>query len=173
MSQLTHEKPIRAGIFGSLEHAEDAVKHLVEAGFDEDQITVICSDEIKEHHFERFRPSQKASESSQSMILKAGIAGGALGAVVAASGLVTSDSTIISFVMPILLGGITGTLLGLLVGRGVEDELARFYDQSVGKGEILVAVDINEEDDGQHELLEQAARILKQEGTKPFPLEEG
>lgn len=173
MSKSIHHKPIRAGIFASVDHAEDAVRKLLDAGFDANEISVVCSEEVKHGHFQSLDPEDEEPESKRSVVAKAGFAGGALGALVSLSGVVTTGGIAIAVAGPILLGGITGTLLGLLVGQGVEDELARFYDQSVGKGDILVAVDIVEDDEQQVERLALASQILNESGTKPFPLEEG
>jgi hypothetical protein len=177
MPQPTHQKPIRAGIFASMENAEHAVRRLVEEGIDTDQISVVCSDDTREKYFEKYQLHHSLhhseSDSERSTILKSGLTGGVLGGLVALSGVVTNGGIAIAVVGPILIGGITGTLLGLLVGRGVEDEVARFYDQSVGKGEILVAVDIKANDEMQAEKLALVSEILEDEGTKPLPLEQG
>lgn len=172
MNQPTHQKPIRAGLFGTVEHAEKAVTQLLDAGFDKSQISVICSDETKESHFEKFRPDHEVSKSGQPVIAETTFAGGALGAMVSLAGVVTTGGISVVAIGPVVVGALAGTLLGALVGRGIEDELARFYDQAVEKGEILVAVDIHEEDERQADRLATASRILESQGTKPLPLEE-
>jgi hypothetical protein len=58
-----------------------------------------------------------------------------------------------------------------MMTRGVEKELANFYQQAVVQGQILVAA----EDHGPNHVdrLAEAARILSGDGAKPLPLPEG
>jgi hypothetical protein len=69
----------------------------------------------------------------------------------------------------LLGGGIAGTLLGALMARGVENEVARFYDQAVARGQILVAV---HSDDSNAETIETARRAFRRAGALPFELPE-
>jgi hypothetical protein len=68
-------------------------------------------------------------------------------------------------------GGVAGGLVGAMMTRGIEKELANYYQQAVMEGLILVAA----EDQGtNHEAsLERAAKILANAGAKPVPLPEG
>src|SRR5690606_4078680 len=45
------EKTIRCAVFTTIEAARVAVGRLLDAGFTQDQISVLCSDESKERHF--------------------------------------------------------------------------------------------------------------------------
>ena len=69
-----------------------------------------------------------------------------------------------------LAGGAAGGLIGLMTTRGVERELANFYQQAVLDGDILVAVD---QQDAGEPRLEQAAEILSASGARPLSLPEG
>src|SRR5438034_7427848 len=71
------ERPIRVGIFRTINKADQVVHSLLEAGFTKDQITVICSDRAKEQHFEEYEHQQPAGSRAP---LAAG-AGSAIGAV--------------------------------------------------------------------------------------------
>jgi len=68
-------------------------------------------------------------------------------------------------------GGIVGGLIGAMMTRGVEDELANFYDQAVVRGKILVAAEDRSERGPQ--TLAAAARVLEEAGAEPMPLGEG
>ncbi len=173
MSSSTQQKPIRAGVFSTVELADRAVENLMAAGFEVDQITVICSDKIKEQHFGSLRQREGIAETQQDGVLKSGVAGGVLGALVSLAGVAATGGVGILAVGPILAGGVTGTLAGIFIGRGVENELARFYDQAVAKGNILVAVEIESDHEDQAELLAKAARIISESGAKPLGLAEG
>jgi hypothetical protein len=54
--------------------------------------------------------------------------------------------------------------------RGVEKELANYYQQAVFDGDILVAID---EHNANQSRLNQAAEILTASGAKPLALREG
>ena len=49
------DKPVRVGVFGSVDGADRAVHGLLDSGFTKDEITVICSDETKERFFREAR----------------------------------------------------------------------------------------------------------------------
>ena len=68
-------------------------------------------------------------------------------------------------------GGVAGGLVGAMMTRGVEKELANFYQQAVVSGQILVAA----EDHGPdcQERLTTAAQILADAGAVPMPMSEG
>lgn len=167
-----HERPVRAGVFAQVEHAEDAVHKLLDAGIPKDHISVICSDESVKQHFGEIPEHDAIDETNKSRTAEFGIAGGALGAVVSVAGVLTTGGVGIAVIGPILGGAIAGSLIGLFVGRGVEEELARFYDQAVGRGDILVAVTFHEDESGHSESLKRAETILEKEGIKPISLEE-
>ena len=68
-------------------------------------------------------------------------------------------------------GGVAGGLVGAMMTRGVEKEIANFYQQAVVDGQILVAADDNRPDNERS--LARAARVLAESGAKPLPLPEG
>jgi len=166
MTESHAAKPIRAGIYPSLDRAEQAVRELLDAGFRKEQITVVCSDKSREEHFGSLQHDDAVDETSSGGEAKAGLLGGALGGLVSLAGVATAGGVGIVAVGPVLAGGMAGTLVALLIGRGVEDELARFYDQAVTKGNLLVAV---EDDSGNR--LQQAEAILRDAGAEPVELE--
>lgn len=172
MSTSTENRPIRAGVFVSMDHAENAVRQLLNAGFQKDQITVICSDKSKERHFGSLHHHDGLTEVDHPGTAKSGIVGGLLGGLMTLAGVATTGGLGIVAVGPVLGGSIAGTLLGIFVGRGVEDELARFYDQAVTKGNLLVAVEVDDPDNHADQLAK-AAKLLKESGAEPFALDEG
>jgi hypothetical protein len=104
-------------------------------------------------------------------------AGGAVGAVLA--GLTVIASAVATGGLAILAagpisaaaGGVAGGFIGVMMTRGVEKELADYYQQAVVSGRILVAV----EDDGPHanDRLTRAAKIFVDAGALPLALKEG
>jgi len=58
-----------------------------------------------------------------------------------------------------------------MMTRGVEKELANFYQQAVEAGQILVAAEDHEANNSQ--MLAKAAKVLADAGALPLPMEEG
>jgi len=172
-TNLTLERPLEVGVFDSVAAACRAVDALMAAAFTTDHITVVCSDDTKERYFREFEHQKPAG----SLDFKATATGSAIGAIV--GGLTIIASAVATGGLAILAagpisaaaGGVAGGFIGAMMTRGVEKELANFYQQAVLEGKILVAV----EDKGPRaaESLAKAARILADAGAMPLPLAEG
>ncbi|MEX0713629.1 MAG: hypothetical protein WD278_14825, partial [Pirellulales bacterium] len=68
-------------------------------------------------------------------------------------------------------GGVVGGLVGAMMTRGVEKELADYYDQAVLKGRILVAAEVA--GDEENASLAEAERVFREAGAEPVSLPEG
>ena len=68
-------------------------------------------------------------------------------------------------------GGVVGGLVGAMMTRGVEKELANFYNQAVEQGKILVAAEQHEL--ARHSMLDRASEIFIKHDAESLPLEEG
>jgi hypothetical protein len=173
MSTLGSDRPLEVGVFDSLEAARLAVRTLMQAGFTREQITVVCSDETKERYFREFDHQQPAGTHTP----KATIAGGTIGAVVGGLTVIASAVATGSLALwaagPITAwaGGVAGGLVGAMMTRGVEKELANFYQQAVLNGQILVAAE-NHGPNSDSELA-RAAEILADAGAQPLAMPEG
>jgi hypothetical protein len=168
------EHRVEVGVFDTVEDARQAVRGLRDAGFTTEQITVVCSDETKERYFREFDHQQPAGTHTPSATIAGGTIGallGGLSVVVAAAG---TGSLALWAAGPITAwaGGVAGGLVGAMMTRGVERELANFYQQAVLDGQILVAA----EPDHRARVgpnLDAAAHILADAGAKPINLPEG
>lgn len=169
----TSERPLEVGVFDTIDGARDAVRGLRAAGFTIGQITVVCSDETKERYFSEFEHQDPAGTHTPT----ATIAGGTIGALVGGLAVVASALATGSLALwaagPISAwaGGVAGGLVGAMMTRGVEKELANYYQQAVMNGRILVAAE--DHTDASASRLAEAARILATAGAKPMPLREG
>ncbi len=170
------DKPIRAAIFTGIQETDKAVKNLLAAGFTKEEITVVCSDDTKERYFREYEHQDQAGRN---VPVAAGI-GGAVGMTLfgltaVAAGLITGGA---AFVVAGGTGMWTGTVVGGLVGammtRGFEREVADFYDQAVITGDILVAVEPHggTAEENSNRLL-RAESIFREAGAKPLPLGQG
>jgi hypothetical protein len=167
------ERPIRIGVFADIESAQRAVGRLIEAGFRRSQISVVCSDETKERYFREFEHQKPAGTTTPVVAA----AGGALGAMLAgvtiviAAGATGGVALLAAGGVSAWAGGVVGGLVGAMMTRGVEKELANFYNQAVVEGKLLVAA----EDEGPNHarMLTRAETIFAELGAEPVALPEG
>jgi hypothetical protein len=169
----TANSAFEAGVFDDVDAARQAVHGLLAAGFTSEQINVVCSDETKERYFWEFEHQEPAGTFTP----KATIAGGTIGAMVGGLAVVVSAAATGSLALwaagPITAwaGGVAGGLVGAMMTRGVEKEIANFYQQAVVDGRILVAAEDNSLN--HQRSLAKAAEVLAAAGAKPLPLREG
>jgi hypothetical protein len=165
--------PVRAGVYSRPEDAATAVEALLRSGFARNEITVVCSDDAKEKHFKAFEHQQPAGTGTP----EAAAAGSTLGA--ALGGIATTALGIAIGGLPLLLvggaglltGGVVGGFLGAMMMRGVDKEVADFYDQAVQKGKLLVAVE--DHSASAPERLARAEHVFLTTGAEPIALPEG
>jgi outer membrane lipoprotein SlyB len=167
------ELPIRAGVFSNTRQVEEAIRALLAAGISHNEITVVCSDEAKKHHFREYAHQEPAGSKTPAAAAVGGVTGATLG------GLATIAIGFTTGVLPVAIiggagamtGGVVGSLLGALLTRGVEKEAANFYDQAVLDGKLLVVVERKGADE--KGLLNVTERLLAKGGAKPLALPEG
>ena len=137
------------------------------------QITVVCSDETKERYFSEFEHQHPAGTFTPAASIAGGTIGALVGGLTVVASAIATGSLALWAAGPITAwaGGVAGGLVGAMMTRGVEKELANFYQQAVVAGQILVAA----EDHGPNRtrMIEKAAQILAESGAKPLPLPEG
>jgi hypothetical protein len=166
-------QPIRVGIFATVPAAERAVQDLLAAGFAPEQITVVCSDPRKERSFERFHHEDPAGTTTPAKAVAGGAIGAALGGLTILAGAAATGGTALLAAggTATWTGGVLGGLIGAMMSRGVERELANFYDQEVQRGQLLVAVE--DHGDQMKHRLNEAQDILAGAGALPLALPEG
>jgi hypothetical protein len=157
-AQLPGDKSL-TGVFtdrSSAEHAYDVLKGL---GYSEDDINVLMSDEARVRYFPapgfkgRVVGDDLSSGPGLGGIIGAGT-GGALGAILAAAASLAIPGVGVVVAGPLAavltgaaLGGLSGGLLGSLVGVGMPEERAKFYEDKINKGNILIAVNPRSDED--------------------------
>jgi len=177
-TSVAHEQPappkprpnVRVGVFPELPAADRAVTRLLEAGFLQEQVTVVCSDETKTRYFAAFQHEDRSGTNADS----GAVAGAGIGAAV--GGLAAIALGAISGAVPLIIAGAAGiaagsgagVFVGAMSSRLGEGEVADFYDQAVREGQILVAVEDNSPEASLR--LTEAARIIAEEGARPLPL---
>jgi Zn-dependent protease len=172
----SEEKPFRVGIFAKLEQADEAVRNLLGAGFTDREISVVCSDKIKEQHFHRFEHEAPAGAHTGLAAASGATIGGLVGLLSMAAVATSTGGLGLLVFGPLFVstagaGAIVGGLVGAMTTRGLEDELANYYDQAVVQGKILVAVEAHGA--GAPERLARAQQVLRQAGAEPVALAKG
>jgi hypothetical protein len=167
------DQPIRVGVFATIHDADKAVAGLLNLGFTKDQITVICSEDWKAAHFRDYHHEDSAGAHTAAAVTIGGAIGAVLGGLSVIVGTVATGGVglLAAGGASAWAGGIVGGLIGAMMTRGIEDELANYYDQAVVRGKILVAA----EDRSVHgsQTLAAAARVLEEAGAEPVALREG
>jgi hypothetical protein len=164
---------VEVGIFDTVDAARRAVHELHRAGFSNDHITVVCSDETKERYFSEFEHQDPAGTYTPSATIAGGTIGAIVGGLAVLASAVATGSLALWAAGPITAwaGGVAGGLVGAMMTRGVEKELANFYQQAVLEGQILVAAEAHGPE--RQSSLATAAKILADAGAKPLPMREG
>jgi hypothetical protein len=179
VKKSTIENRVEVGVFPTVEGARSAVQGLLAAGFTKDQITVMCSDQTKERYFQEFEHQEPAGTYTPTAAITGATIGALLGgaSVVVASAATGGVALLAAGPITAWAGGVAGGLVGAMMTRGVEKELANFYQQAVIDGQILVAAEEPANDSrtaGNHRpSLSEAAQILADAGAKPLDLPEG
>lgn len=173
MSDQDTDHPFRVGVYDTVPQAMRAVRELLAAGFTRDELAVICSDKHKEHFFEGVPTPEPAGAFTTEGIVTGGAVGAALGGLVLIGSSIFLGGAPLLVGAPMLVGGgaLAGSFTGAMMTRGLEKEIADYYDQAVQFGKILVAVELYGE--GAPQRLAQAADILARAGAVPVPLVEG
>jgi hypothetical protein len=170
-------RPIEAGVFADLQLADQAVAALLDAGFDKEHITVICSDAAVQRHFSEFEHQDPAGAHTTTAVMVGGAIGAVLGGLTTAVGAVATGGLALMATAGAVAwtGGVFGGLVGAMMTRGVEKELANYYDQAVARGKILVAgeADAHDATARQQQQLALAKKVLSEAGAEPVPLVEG
>ena len=167
------ETPLRVGVFPNMEAADCAVQRLLQSGFNKEQISELCSDAMTEAHYRRFEHQDPAGTNTAAAAVTGGAIGAVLGGLAVIAGAVTTGGLGLLAAGGIAAwsGGVVGGLVGAMMPRGVEKDLANYYDQAVQRGKILVAAEDHSE--AQRQMLAKAAKILAECGAEPVSLPEG
>ncbi len=136
------------GVFESMARADQAVADLKAAGFDDDKIGMVYKD-AEGNTVKTGAADETYAEEGAVAGAVAGAAGGAL----VGAGIIAG---VIPVIGPVLALGTLGTILvnaaggaaiaglaGALVGWGIPEEDAEFYEQEVQNGRYLVTVEAN------------------------------
>lgn len=133
------------GLFKTRSGAERAVDNLVNDGFPREDISLLMSDATRGREF-ALQMATKAPEGAAT----GATVGGALGAiaaglvvlgVIAIPGLaIVAAGPVIATLAGLGAGAAAGGLAGALIGLGIPEHEAKFYNEAIEKGGILLGV---------------------------------
>jgi hypothetical protein len=150
------------GLFKSRGNADRAVEDLVHYGFTRDDISLLMSDATRGREF----GMQMATKAPEGAATGATI-GGVLGAI--AAGLVAlgvlavpglglvAAGPIVATLAGLGAGAAAGGLTGALIGLGLPEHEAKFYNEAIERGGILVGVYTHDDRAGQAKKILDAA----------------
>ncbi|MCE9636466.1 MAG: hypothetical protein K8T90_12240 [Planctomycetes bacterium] len=172
---------VRIAVFETVPKAAKAVQGLLAAGFLKEHISVVCSDRVKESIFSEFEHDRPAGATTASAAGTGAVVGGVAAGLAAVTGValgVATGGLGLLVLGPLFAGtgAAVGTFVGAMMSRGVEHEVANYYDQAVKAGEILVAAEAEGDpaaDLRTCELLERAERVFAEVGARPMALPQG
>lgn len=153
------------GLFKARSEAERAVEDLIFHGFTREDISMLMSDATRGREF-RLAEATKAPEGAAT----GAAVGGALGAI--AAGLVVLGVVAVPGIGLVAAGPIVATLAGLgagaaaggltgaLIGMGLPEHEAKFYNEEIGRGGILLGVYTHDD------RASQARKILEAAGAQ-------
>ena len=152
--ERTMSHHVAVGVFYSQNEAQRAVSELKTAGFTDEQIGVVAHDPKKKHQprvddasGDSHKESKAAEGAATGVMAGAGV--GALWALGIAAGMLPA-------IGPVVAGGILGSILlsaaggaavagiaGALIGLGIPEEEAHYYEQEFKSGRTIVTVRAN------------------------------
>jgi tetrahydromethanopterin S-methyltransferase subunit C len=155
------------GIYPSDMKAEQAVDHLMAAGFSSDDISVLLQDANSTKQFAHEKDT-KAPEGTTTGVTAGGVLGGTLGVLAGIGALAIPGLGPFIAAGPIMaglagmgVGGAVGGLIGALVGMGIPEYEAKRYEGRIKDGGVLLSVHCDTSDE-----IKKAKEILKSTGAE-------
>ncbi|OWK39745.1 general stress protein [Fimbriiglobus ruber] len=163
---MTHETVV--GAFDNRERAREAIQGLKSAGFSDDQLGILTQDQSTRVVGERAAAADETPSSHWEEGTGIGAAAGAatglgIGLAVAAGlvpplGPIIAGGTLIALLASAGAGATVGSVVGGLIGLGVPEDEASYYEEEFRSGRTLVTVRTENR-------AEEARSILNQHGA--------
>lgn len=158
---------LRVGIFDRFDRANTALDELIEAGVDRERLSIVSPNQgpsIPEG-VERIDPKDGSKAASAAA---GATVGSVIGGLTAAVGAALTGGAGILVAGALLQGGaamgVAGGFVGAMMARGLEPDIADFYNRALEDGNVLVAVEAS--DVAGQPSLEEVGAILKRLGAR-------
>lgn len=137
------------GIYENPIDANEAAQKLFRAGFTEKQMSVIVAEKSFDGHFgfeEKKKVPEGAALGGVAGVGLGGLVAGlaAVGAIAIPGGQVLAVGPLVAALAGAGAGGATGGLVGGLIGLGFSEAEAKFYEENVDTGNILLSVEFDD-----------------------------
>jgi len=150
---MTSKNKAVFGIYDSILHAERGVDTMLQAGFSNNDISVLLPDDQSTREFAH-KKETKAPEGTTTGGVAGGVIGGTLG-VLAGIGAIAipgvgpfiAAGPIMAGLAGLGVGGAVGGLIGALVGMGIPEYEAKRYAGRLKKGGVLLSVHCDTSDE--------------------------
>jgi TM2 domain-containing membrane protein YozV len=173
---MTDQRSTLVGVFHDRVQAEKAARELHEAGFREDQVGFLSHGRdgtggAEAHGTEHAEPKGALAGAAGGSVV-----GGVLGAL--AAGLIPGIGPIIAggilagVLGGAVVGGGVGAIAGALMGMGVPEDEARYYEGEVKSGRTLVTVKTDGRYDQAYEILNRNGAQMRSAGTTEVPADQ-
>jgi hypothetical protein len=148
-----------SGVFNEVADAEKAVVALERRGFGREQITVLMPERVRARYLNEspaldIEKGNKAAKGLGAGSAIGGAVGAILGAIAAAGTTLIIPGLGLVVAGPIAAalagagaGGATGGVLGALVGAGLPEYRAKYYEDKIKEGSIVVGVEARNEEE--------------------------
>jgi hypothetical protein len=163
---MQHKKAV-FGIYHTAVQAERGVLDLLDAGFTNDDISVLLPDNEGSKDFAHEK-NTKAPEGTTAGVTTGGAIGGTLGLLAGIGALAIPGMGPLIAAGPIMgalaglgVGGAVGGLIGALVGLGIPEYEAKRYEGRIKRGGVLVSVHCDTET-----AIASAKHVLKHTGAQ-------
>ena len=132
-------------VFSSRMGAEQAAEELIKSGFAPEDISILMSDTTRGREF-GVTQSTKAPEGAAAGATIGGVLGAVAGGLAALGTLaipglaLVAAGPIVAALTGLGAGAATGGITGAMIGLGIPEHEAKFYDQEIKQGGILLGV---------------------------------
>jgi hypothetical protein len=163
------------GVFHDPSHAQDAVRSLKQAGFREEQIGIVSHDKGPP-------TGEKTAAGKGSHMAEGAVAGVAAGAGVGALWALGIAASILPGIGPVIAGGLLASVLasaaggaaiagvvGALVGLGIPEDEAKYYEGEFKSGRTIVTVKADDRYDEAWSILHSHGAYNKQTPATTTP----
>jgi hypothetical protein len=142
--QRTTKRTHYVGVFDDRNDAELAARDLREKGFKDDQIGYAWRDEAGKTQTEGNKSGEMAASGAGTGVVLGGIIGAGAALLIPGIGPVVSGGLLASALAGAatgaVAGGVAGGVSGALVGLGIPEHEAKYYDEQFKKGGTLMTV---------------------------------
>lgn len=148
------------GLFRDRESAERAYGSISDRGYGKDDVNLMMSDDTRKKYFSEDDDTEFGTKAWEGAGKGAAIGGGvgatlaaiaAIGTTLALPGLgLLIAGPIAAGLAGAGAGALTGGLIGALVGHGIPEEHAKYYDQGIREGGIVMGVQPRNDEDADY-----------------------